>query len=144
MIHTCIQWKKFWGYIPHFPTVQHRYSRVCTLRLLCCVNSTLVYHPRLVQIDNSGLGARLDRLIFRRMNNRVQASSEAEYEVEDIIGIKPHPRMKRTFLYLTTFKGCVIAKGCISFHKPCNLNMQSVHLTLELISRDLCVNSICC
>jgi hypothetical protein len=60
-----------------------------------------------VKVDNSCLGKRLDQLIFRRANSGVQYEAEKEYEVDDIIGIKPHPRMAGAFLYLATFKGCV-------------------------------------
>jgi hypothetical protein len=41
------------------------------------------------------------------MDSGGQTSSDTEYEVESIIGVKPHPRKPNSFLYLVTFKGYV-------------------------------------
>jgi hypothetical protein len=39
------------------------------------------------------------------MERGVSAQKETDFEVEGVIGIKPHPRKSESYLYLVTFKG---------------------------------------
>ena len=58
-----------------------------------------------VQVDFTSLGAFMESAMEKQKHNYMGDDDNALYEVDSIIAVKRHPYKKKSYLYMTTFRG---------------------------------------